>query len=578
MNYNGQLEWQFTKTITLTNLTGATQTITWDGSLDSGVASQNALSHANWTDQYEDLVEANNGNPIGITVPAPTIAEPWTYTYDITVTQTDTETYTFPNEQNPITWAYNDNTWLRSKYLTIQRAKDENNKYIYDVDYDGYDDNDTTEDNAQIDPITGELEDYEADDKYIYLMRAYNLTDSLSTYNNPQHAKSGYLNMLNTVDDIIPIGSISGFECEAHNGNLDGLNVYDGTTYHNIRFNVPVIDMPAKGLYIFYLCFEDNHANLYRNHISKYTNHLNSRDNPIPIEYFTLGNSKIIWCRGDQDYFIKSLTLNTGYSQAPEKWVNEQLPPTFYENDFYKYKVRAAVNGAFFNRDTYNVIGPYKNHNNSWTNNNDIHANRYSFAMSFQNKKKTGSNFKYTINSDIYGSELNNIINKYNSYFTNFDSGLGNVCNLIKDNTNSNYFTCGWNFSNDLTYFNNWTERRTLLAWTDKNDTFLIYTIGSLPYCQNLIDNLNNAKKILSNGNIINEYNKPEHQENLINITGYASWGKIENCVLLDGGGSSSLSYKNSFGIAINIKHEEDYYNGHIRKIPNIICVYSEVK
>ncbi len=122
---------------------------------------------------------------------------------------------------------YNDNIWLRSKFLTIQRAKDENNNYIYDSKFKEYNDNGTTEDNAQIDPVTGELEDYEADDEYIYLMRAYNLTDSLSTYNNPQHAKSGYLNMLNTDDNIVPIGSINGFECEAHNGNNDGLNVYD---------------------------------------------------------------------------------------------------------------------------------------------------------------------------------------------------------------------------------------------------------------------------------------------------------------------------------------------------------------
>ncbi|MBQ7258059.1 MAG: hypothetical protein IJS60_10270 [Abditibacteriota bacterium] len=44
-NYNGQSQWSPVKTITLTNLTRSTQTITWDGSIDSSMISKNALSH-----------------------------------------------------------------------------------------------------------------------------------------------------------------------------------------------------------------------------------------------------------------------------------------------------------------------------------------------------------------------------------------------------------------------------------------------------------------------------------------------------------------------------------------------------
>ncbi|MBQ7258011.1 MAG: hypothetical protein IJS60_10020, partial [Abditibacteriota bacterium] len=276
-NYNGQSQWTPVKTITLTNQTGATQTITWDGSLDSGVASQNALSHANWTDQYEELVEANNGNPIGVTVPTPTIAEPWTYTYDITVTQTDTETYTFPDQQNGVTWSASDNTWLRSKFLTISRAKDSNNKYIYDLEFKEYNDNGTTRENAQIDPITGEPDDWTLDDEYIYYIRSFALKD---TYSEP--AKAGYLLMYNDIFEMSTVSGSLSENCLIHNSSDLKTSGASGLS-HKFEVEIPRNNMQYAGNYIFPMILQDNHQNKYRNHTQKKVVSLNSSTLRTPV-------------------------------------------------------------------------------------------------------------------------------------------------------------------------------------------------------------------------------------------------------------------------------------------------------
>ena len=184
------------------------------------------------------------------------------------MTQTDTETYTFPNEQNSTAWAYPDTAWLRSKYLTIQRAKDENNNYIYDSEFKEYNDNGTTQDNAQIDPITGELEDFRLDDQYIYYVKAFALKD---TYVQP--AKTGYLLMYDNDFNVTTVSSSLSEQCLIHNSNDLKVASTSGLS-HKFEVAIPHDDKQYAGSYKFPLILEDNHQNKYRNHLSKKANNL----------------------------------------------------------------------------------------------------------------------------------------------------------------------------------------------------------------------------------------------------------------------------------------------------------------
>ena len=185
-----------------------------------------------------------NGTPTGESYDTNYLPE-GTYTFEVTANQADENLCLNCNgipPEPPCTAG--DKETYRSEYLKIVRASDESGNPICDVEYDGYDDNGTPED--------------ESDDKYIYVIRKYVLKDSLGV-----NASAGVIWLYDPEGEMVHDWNIAEQDCIIHNAR-DGLHATAAGLEHALRIRVPVEKMPYGGTYRFVLHIRDAHAELYR--------------------------------------------------------------------------------------------------------------------------------------------------------------------------------------------------------------------------------------------------------------------------------------------------------------------------
>ena len=192
-----------------------------------------------------------------------------TYTFEVTATQTDENLCLNCNgiPPEPGCTAGDEETY-RSEYLKIVRASDESGNPIYDVEYDGYDDNGTPND--------------ESDDKYIYIIRKYVLKDSLG-----MNASEGVIWLYDPEGEMVHDWNIAEQECITHNA-CDGLHATADGLEHALRIRVPISEMEYAGTYRFVLHIKDDHSGLYRNGVDRWSLDLNCHNR---VHSFT------VWCR-----------------------------------------------------------------------------------------------------------------------------------------------------------------------------------------------------------------------------------------------------------------------------------------
>ena len=511
VNNYGQSLWQPVKTITLTNCTGNSQTITWDGSLNSGINSQSALSHDNWTDTYNELVEANNGSPSGITVPAPTVAEPWTYTYDITVTQNDTETYTFPNSQNPVTWSQSDSAHLRSDYLSIQRAKDENNKYIYDMDFL----NICSENNSN----------------HRYLYKDFILKDSLNL-----NAQSLTIQLYDFTDNY-PIYTVNPTYCEKHSENdlKSSSNIA-----HSTILEIPKECITTNDAMSSPLIAEDNHGLKYRNHNTKNCIALNQAKEKKQALWLIEIPDKLPYYGEEYEINISARDINDIshiYENAKENFKIEVESSRYAgvcgnKSESYMTGENSATN--ILSKD-FQVIGLKTNNIDYESITDDLRdssvSNKWTkYVSGYKNgiislKLKSydyGGNAKIKIipqrDNDLVvytnslDNELQNIINNYYNYDYLLSS---NIHYILQRNNDNKIAYCPWDFDNDempdsweLTEYNSEANYEKNISLSDYEKLYSISTntdneislfrknrIANIKLCNPSLNNIQEEKK-----------------------------------------------------------------------------------
>ena len=197
-----------------------------------------------------------NGTPTGESYDTNYLPE-GTYTFEVTANQADENLCLNCNgipPEPPCTAG--DKETYRSEYLKIVRASDESGNPICDVEYDGYDDNGTPED--------------ESDDKYIYIIRKYVLKDSLG-----MNASEGVIWLYDPEGEMVHDWNIANEDCITHN-DTDGLHATADGIEHALRIRVPVEKMPYAGTYRFVLHIKDDHGGLYRNGVDRWALDLNA--------------------------------------------------------------------------------------------------------------------------------------------------------------------------------------------------------------------------------------------------------------------------------------------------------------
>lgn len=197
------------RTITQSGVTGGTCTFQWDGNDDLGAVA-----------------------PAGL------------YTYQVAVAQTDVNEDP-PNQ--PLTCG--DGTDYLSTHLFLGRAIDEDGHAMTSVEYGGYDDNGTPE---------------EEDDNYIYIIRWYTLQDGWPV----KDATEGTLKLYDPEMHLKATWSVAGLQCMVHTGQCDGLHPgpLGEPETHALKVPVSTSLMDVAGDYRFVLHAVDDHAADYRDH------------------------------------------------------------------------------------------------------------------------------------------------------------------------------------------------------------------------------------------------------------------------------------------------------------------------
>lgn len=231
-----------------------------------------------------------NGTPTGESYDTNYLPE-GTYTFEVTATQADENLCLNCNGIPPEPGCTaGDKETYRSEYLKIVRASDESGNPIYDVEYEGIDNNNTP-DNPE-------------DDKYIYVIRKYVLKDSLGV-----NASAGVIWLYDPEGEMVHDWNIAEQDCIIHNAR-DGLHATADGLDHALRIRVPVEKMPYGGTYRFVLHIKDAHGGLYRNGENRWALDLNGEDK---IPSFTVWMTDDPVSSGDYGEDIASRLEELGY-------------------------------------------------------------------------------------------------------------------------------------------------------------------------------------------------------------------------------------------------------------------------
>ena len=161
---------------------------------------------------------------------------------------------------------FHEAAFTRSGYLTIGRGLDGTGQPIVDVEYDGYDDNGTPEDDS--------------DDNQRYYIKSYTLTDSGNT-----NAAQGTIYLYDPDLEIVGSWSIAALTCRTHSTG-DGRDADSNGIQHDVMVKVPVSSFDKGGTYRFVVSFLDDHAASYRDHQARKPLELNQTRKELPIEVF----------------------------------------------------------------------------------------------------------------------------------------------------------------------------------------------------------------------------------------------------------------------------------------------------